>query len=64
MCISTVVYSLKERIEVIFIYEEEQRSARRTHVFVERHPDKNINETFLDKRIEGNGAIEYRPNAS
>lgn len=45
---STMVYSLQERIEIIFIYGEEQRCARRTaRVFNERHPDKNLGHQYV-----------------
>lgn len=47
-----MVYSLEERIEIIFIYGAQNQSAYRTAAeFRVRHPDKNLSHTHVNNIV-------------
>jgi len=56
-----MVYSLQERIELILIFGEEHRNARRTaSVFNQRHPDKNVGHQYvldLVRKFQETGSV-------
>lgn len=48
-----MVYTLEERIEIVFIYGEEGQCARRTAAtFNERYPGKNVSHTYVIQLIK------------
>ena len=63
-----MVYTLQERIELVFIYGTENNCARRTaNTFNTRHPEKNVSRTYVRQLIAkfnetGSVANEKRTN--
>jgi len=56
-----MVYTLEERIEMVFIYGKEGQCARRTAAtFNERYPSKNVSHTYviqLIKKFKETGSV-------